>query len=213
MNLAVGITSTYQRMENLLAETRASIERAGFVYYEIFIDDRLTPFGNWIVGLWRLRILHPRATRYLMLQDDLLACGGLRKYLERMKLPFRGYLNLYTAEENEPTETRQRTWHKAKHHGVGAVALMFDSVAVTKLLSSKRVATWNQSSGGRKGIDYVVSTAMKDVGYVEYVHSPSLVQHVGDHSTLGEERIRRAISFPGEDFDCSKLTPLIQEVR
>lgn len=90
--------------------------------------------------------------------------------------------------------------------GKGAVGLVLCRAAVLDLLSSRHVVErpLDLDQGHRK-IDGGIVTALDKAGWQEYVHDPSLVQHVGDVSTMGNPRHPKAVSFPGEGFDALDL--------
>jgi len=48
-------------------------------------------------------------------------------------------------------------------------------------------------------------TALKKVGWKEYVHNPSLIQHTGKISIIGNGNHPLAPSFKGEEFDALDL--------
>ena len=54
-------------------------------------------------------------------------------------------------------------------------------------------------------IDGCVNTSLRRDGYQEYVHAPSLLEHVGQVSAIGNKLCRPAPSFRGEDFDAMSL--------
>ena len=184
--------------------------------------------GNWCLALAELYIEEPTAERYAIFQDDLIACRNLRQYLERAPYPEPGYLNLYTMQANEaairkPFEAVKGRWYEAAwldpdrkiqpgepnyglQTGRGAVALVFNLQAVVTLLASKHLVERPQdSTSGKKRVDGGIVTAMNKAGFREYVHSPSLVQHKGDISSMGSRPHKRAETFPGEDYDALAL--------
>lgn len=179
--------------------------------------------GNWSLALWELYARNPAADRYAIFQDDLLACRNLRAYLDRCAYPGEGdgrtpgYLNLYTFQTNEVVIRDQRagTWHEAmclgggptgQQTGRGAVALVFNRAAVVALLSSLHFVERPQDAQrGWRSIDGGIVTALNKAGYREYVHAPSLVQHVGLVSTMRNRPHRQAETWPGEDFDALRL--------
>jgi hypothetical protein len=90
--------------------------------------------------------------------------------------------------------------------GRGAVALVFDRGAVMTLLSSPHlVERFGDVHRGHKAIDGGIVTALNHQGVFEYVHNPSLVQHTGETSTMGNRTGKLALSFPGEDRDALAL--------
>lgn len=226
---ACGLTTCAARVDTLLPRTLASLAAAGFDKPIIFADgieslsipghttvcrgkQPLKTVGNWVLGLWELLIRHPKAERFAMFQDDFVMCKGVRQYLDTVAWPERGYLNLYTFPLNQ--SVAKPGWFEAKecangplYHGkmgqkgLGAVALCFTRDAVIDLLANKRVierpldAVWPTAK-----LDGMIVTTMNDTGWREYCHDPSLVQHMGAQSSMGNRPHPSAISFKGEDW-------------
>lgn len=188
--------------------------------------------GNWCCSLAELLFRHPEAERFAMFQDDFLTYPNLRQYLEGCPYPDGrdgrplGYWNLYSFTTNEDIAPVDREsgrplvgWYEARllgsgreYHGKqqqagkGAVALIFDRSAVYTLLSSRRL--WERSGDVHRGwraIDGGIVESMNQEGYREFVHSPSLVQHIGEVSSWGNNPHLRSESFRGEDFDALRL--------
>lgn len=189
----------------------------------------LRAYGTWILGLAELYLRDPRCQRYALFQDDLVCCRNLRAYLDRCAYPKDGYWNLYTFPCNQrlcpgkPGGGERTGWYLSDQMGKGAVALVFDRPTVQALLANPRHAkhmvqrvpdeTW-----GHRKIDGAISEALNPAhsttaaGMIrEWVHSPSLVQHVGSVSTIqldnlkGEHPHPQATSFRGETFDALDL--------
>lgn len=226
---AYGVTTCAERINTLLPRTLASLAVAGFDKPVVFADgvdglmlpglttvprgkQPLKTVGNWVLGLWELLVRHPRAEYFAMFQDDLVMCKGVRQYLSQCQWPDRGYLNLYTFPHNQAVA--KGGWFEAKecangplYHGrmgqkgLGAVALCFTRDAVVDLLSNRRVierpldAVWPAAK-----LDGMVVTTMNDTGWREYCHDPSLVQHVGESSSMGNRPHPLATSFKGEQW-------------
>jgi hypothetical protein len=183
-------------------------------------DPPLLVVGNWIVTLWSLYIRYPQADRYAVFQDDFIMSKNVREYLERVPYPNQGYLNLYTFLSNQrvcPKDKDGRDkigFYKAAYcddtppwqTGKGAVALVFSRDAVHTLLSARSlVCKPSAAKKPTKAIDGGIVTAMNNAGWCEYVHNPSLVQHTGKDSTIGNNEHRKASSFRGEDFNALDL--------
>lgn len=198
---------------------------------------KLRAVGNWITALWTLYLKNPAANRYAIFQDDIIVVKGLREYLNRSPWPAeKAYCNLYTAEVNErATEGKPvGSWVEGPmlnqnvppvperwQFGIGALALVFDAEAVVALLKSPGLVhkPLDLQKGHHK-IDGMVVTGMNQAGFREYVHAPSLVQHIGQEgnvigstnpmSSMGEPNSPHGVrplsrSFPGEDFDARSL--------
>lgn len=227
-----GITTVPSRRRGLFPATLASLSRAGFTTPRVFVDgcnDALSwerefslsvscrfptvrTFGNWVLGLWELYLRDPVADRYAMFQDDFITYKNLRTYLERVPYPPNGYCNLYTFPSNQSLAPKTASggtvdgWYPSNQLGRGAVALVFSNEAVRALLVSLHMVDRPQDAHrGWKAIDGGIVTAFTKMGWKEYVHSPSLTQHVGDVSSMGNRPHLKAVSFRGEDFDAMEL--------
>lgn len=227
---AYAVTTCVERLHTLLPQTLASLAAAGFSDPHLFVDGcnsyqthlqctfrlpRLRTAGNWFLGLWELYFRSPCADRYAMFQDDLIMCQGVREYLSR-KWPGRGYLNLYTMAGNvDEVKGKPEGWHESNQRGRGAVALAFDRDSVQALLSARHIVirTPNAHRGWRC-IDGGIIQAMSEAGFKEYVHNPSLTQHLGMVSSMGNHPPHpQSPIFPGEDFNVLNLTNPQTEVK
>lgn len=222
---AYGVTTVSSRKDNLLPQTLNSLCDAGFGDPRLFVDGCDDPHeyamfgrpvtcrpnpplkivGNWMLGMWELYVRNPQADRYAMFQDDVLCVANLREYLEDSPYPKKGYLNLLTHKENEQWTHGKPGWCEALQRGLGAVGLVFNRDAIQEVLCSghlvrKPVASGHHKIRAWKKLDGGVLEAMRTVGYKEYIHNPSLIQHCGLESTLGNTGGRYTTtiqSFPG----------------
>jgi hypothetical protein len=238
----VAITTVPQRRATLLPRTLASLRAAGWDQFVLFVDNcdhnealsyerefglpvvnrwpRILTFGNYMLGLAELYIRNPLCERFLMCQDDLLACKNLKAYLDAVPYPDGkqgrplGYLNCLTfdyyhrrAPRDLTVRQERRTgWYPSPtQQGLGAVALVFDREAVWDLLSERDHIVTRPAHPGEKAwrnIDGgIVDALSRKRGRKEFVHCPSLVQHTGTQSTMRSQRHPDAHSFPGEAFD------------
>ena len=234
MKWAYGLTTVPERRETTFPKTIESLRNAGFDSPRLFIDGyldralyatlglstsmretRIRTFGNWMLGLIKLYIREPHADRYAMFQDDFVTYRNLRGYLEKSPYPNKGYLNLYTFPSNQGLAPRDGTqgWYLSNQLGRGAVALVFNKEAIKTLMYSKDIVDRPEDSQrGHRAIDGGIVTAFKKAGWKEYVHNPSLVQHIGDVSSMGNNPHLKAISFKGEDYDAMELLESPQTV-
>ncbi|MFA5056481.1 MAG: hypothetical protein WC485_00070 [Opitutaceae bacterium] len=212
-----------KRRDDLLPRTLASLALAGFEQPRLFIDGSgqgferfglestfhdppLRCYGNWVASLWELYVRDPLADRYAIFQDDFVTYRHLREYLEQCQQPQRGYLNLYTFPKNQAMANGRNGWYLSDQLGKGAVALVFTNEAVVTLLSSPYMVNRPKDvNRGYKWVDGGIVTAFKLVGWKEYVHNPSLVQHTGTESSVGNRLQPLALSFRGEQFDAREL--------
>lgn len=228
---ACGVTAVPQRRYDLLPRTLASLAAAGFPPPRLFVDGtddgpgwaasfglevtarwpRVNAVNSWVLALWELYARDPRADRYALFQDDLVCVRNLRAYLEACPYPERAYLNLYTFASNQsiaplgPGGKQRPGWYESNQLGRGAVALVFSREAAVTLLASRNTVDKPASVRGHKSLDGMVVTSMQLAGWREYVHSPSLTQHTGEASTMGNMPHQPAPSFPGEGFDALEL--------
>lgn len=230
MNWAYGVTTVPDRFADLLPRTLGSLARAGFDKPRLFIDETapcplplaaaglptthrfpaVRTVANWVLSAWELYLRNPHADRYALFQDDLVAYCNLRTYLEHCDYPHKGYLNLYTFPHNLHPRSG---WYLSDQMGRGAVGLVFNNEAMRTLFQQQHLIDKPlDSSAGHSGIDGSISAAMKQAGYFEYVHNPSLVQHTGKYSTMGNSQHLQADSFRGEDFDATALISTLPAV-
>ncbi len=189
--------------------------------------------ANWILSMWELYLREPHADRYALFQDDLVCYRNLRQYLERSAFPRQGYQNLFTFSNANNLITEKSAgvgWVRGAplnpgsemQCGRGALGLVFDRDGVVTLLSSRALAMKPQAADPRmakRKIDGGVVTAMNLAGYSEYIHNPSLLQHTGRVSTIGnvwawgendtqgkcDHASGIAQTFLGEDWDALRF--------
>lgn len=218
---ATGVTTVSERFDRLLPRTLASLRAAGFDKLRLFIDGvgnlppdlgeyevtrrvpRIRTAANWVLSAYELYLREPNADRYAIFQDDFVTYPNLRQYLEKCDYPKKGYLNLYTFPENEKPQTG---WYLSNQLGKGAVALIFDNETLRLLLSQRYLVDRPLDiHRGHRAIDGGIIDAMKKAGCREYVHNPSLVQHTGIKSSMGNRTQELATTFRGESFDALSL--------
>lgn len=222
-----GITVVPERRETHFPRTLASLKRAGFDRPRLFVDGdsntdswrsefnlevtshypTIKTFGNWILALGELYIRNAHADRYCIFQDDFVTYQNLRAYLDTCEYPENGYWNLYTFPKNEVRAPQgHRGWYLSNQKGLGAVALIFSREAVSILLSAQHMVDRPKDLyRGWRAVDGGIVEAMKKAGWREYVHTPSLVQHIGKQSSMRNREHPLAQSFIDENFDAREL--------
>lgn len=181
--------------------------------------------SNWILSATELYTLYPHAQMYCIFQDDVLASTNLYQYLDSQSpLYARTYWNLYTDNRNVSGLTRKLTnptyqptdynsilrgWYVAPEKCKGALGLAFSRETLLAILTSPILH--NRPLHRRKHnscVDGMVYDVLDSLGYKELIHIPSMLQHIGDESTITSNRnIRTASTFLGENFDCLSLLP------
>ena len=222
---AYGVTTSPTREKTLLPQTLASLAAAGFDQPRLFVDgppgthadlglpvvyryEQIRTYGNFYLALLELMIRDPLVGRYAIFQDDLITYKNLREYLDTVPDPPRGYWNLYTFPHNLRRCNGHIGWSHSDQMGKGAVALIFPrDAAKTLVMQHHMISKPEDPKKGWKNLDGCIITAMKAMGYKEYVHNPSLVQHTGTESSIGNMHHLKADSFRGEEFDARELIP------
>ncbi len=201
----------------------------GFDHFGLHVSYRypkIKTFGNWMWGMWELYIREPQADRYAMFQDDFVTYRNLKGFLESSPYPERGFLNLYTVPFNHPGNLRRyqiapeipgvpddhRGFYRADGNCKGAVALVFDNYAMRGLLTAPHMTRKPRPDCQErdpvfawKNLDGAVSEAMRQTGFNEYVHMPTLVMHTGLESSIGNRPRDLPTSFLGEEYDAMKF--------
>lgn len=229
MKWAYGVQAVADRVYTLLPKTLLSLDNAGFPSPRIFMDGeafggdsciggksyevtrrypKIRTFGNWILGIAELLIREPTADLYAMFQDDCIAYRNLREYLESCTYPQDGYWNLFTFpyEHNRLKVDKSIGWHRSTQRGLGAVGLVFNRDIIFHLLGHQN--TWRKVENlkvGHKNLDGRIVQTMTEQRKFEYVHYPSLIEHTGMESTIGNVPNRHAEGFKGEEFNAKEL--------
>jgi hypothetical protein len=173
---------------------------SGYDDLEVVCHPNVGQLRNWMHALFYLFTTQD-ADRYAIFEDDVLACRQLRQYLERCP-PGKVYWNLITLDENRAYTNDVPGWHESNQLGRSACGLVFDRATVDCLLRMEHFV--RGPANGETMSDAVVIATLKSLGYRELVHYPSLLQHVGLESTLGNS-IGGASAFVGDDFDLLSL--------
>ena len=223
-----GITTVPSRIDSTFPRTLSSLSAAGFDKPTLFVDGTFQPntykefgqhvsvrypllktFGNWWLAAWELYIRVPNADRYAIFQDDIVCVKNLKKYLEKVPYPKDGYLNLYTFPQNQEIAraNNYNGFFQSNQRGLGAVATVYTRDALLTLFKSHHMIDRPMTAGRRaySAVDGGIVTSMNKAGWKEYCHNPSLVQHIGEQSSMGNRKHPQAPSFPGEEFDAMEL--------
>lgn len=230
---AYGVTTVPSRRFTTLQRSLESLTRAGFERPRLFVDGTLDvdsyktlncpltmrdtnvkAYGNWILSLVELYIRQPQAERYAIFQDDVIYAQNLRDYLNTIEMDNKTYLNLYTAPSNNVVKPRdfQRGFYPSNQYGRGGLALVFDNDGVRLLFHHSHII--NKPKAVRnptQSLDGAVIEVMRQSGWKEMVHAPSLTQHIGNGATSILEdperhnRIPVSSTFAGEDYDARQL--------
>ncbi len=219
---AVGVT-TAPRVQPVLPTCLESLARAGWERPHLFIDaavrvpepfdrlpctlrdERIGAWPNYYLALAELLLRHPRADAYLLVQDDALFADRepLTSYLEAVLWPGRTscLVSLYCIDADTAIEPG---WHpSAGQVRSGPVALVFPRDLAKAFLGDRDVIEhrWHADEATATAIGGVISSWADRRGIPVWLPTPSLVQHIGDTSTLWPmaraQGTRRARRFAG----------------
>ena len=166
-------------------------------------EEKMGAWTNWFTALKDLIRLYPDADCYGIIQDDVVFCRGLRKFLEAVLWPADdvGVCSVFT-----PSHYTQDLagWYKNDRAGKlwMAQTYFFPPDSAKSCVAHKRCKNWKKE----KQIDNVVGFWSRATKRYPYYFSPSLAQHIGHTSTIWSENStangRRAASdFVGQDYD------------
>jgi hypothetical protein len=202
---AVGVT-TAPRREPTLARCLDGLARAGWDAPHLFMDGavrvpdrfghlpgtlRSPAAGAWpnhYLALLELTLRQPEADAYMLLQDDALMYDGenVRAYLEETLWPG-GAAPIVSLFCPAPYTARRFGWHRFRWPWVwGAQAYIFSRAVAQRYLADRRVCRhrWRSARGGLTQIDVVLGRWAWWRRIPVWFPTPSLVQHIGDVSTL-----------------------------
>jgi hypothetical protein len=143
---------------------------------------------NHYLALFELTLRHPDADAFLVLQDDALVYDGedVRVYLEEVLWPAGPppVVSLYCPE---PYTAGSPGWHRFRKAWLwGAQAFVFSPEAARMYLLDPDVCQhrWRSARGGLTQIDALIGWWARRRRVPVWFPTPSLVQHVGESSTL-----------------------------
>jgi hypothetical protein len=206
---AVGVT-TAPRSQPTLSECLASLSSAGWSDPRLFVDgpvdvpepfgslsrtDRIPQLGAWpsyYLALAELLMREPRADAFLLVQDDVAFAAGfdVRAYLEEVLWPGTtpGIVSLLCPS---PYTRPQPGWYPFQDHWIyGAQAFVFSRSAAQGFLADPAVVEHRESTERNPlaDIDWCVGQWASRHKRPIYFPTPSLVQHIGQVSSLWKGR-------------------------
>lgn len=177
--------------------------------------------GNWRNFVEALRIgLTLEASYFVTAEDDIDLCRGVHDFLVRSDWPDSkcGCLSLYSAMPLNayPPGNRFRLEDRHALDLAGACALMFRRDAAESLVwwadnkgwRGHAAATINEPEQ-KEAADTFVGEILTLMGYSIWAHNPTLVNHIGEKSTMGHHvysnPYRTPLNFPGTDADLREI--------
>jgi hypothetical protein len=201
----VGVTTANRRIPTL-AQCVERVVHAGWLSPRLFVDG-YTPipeqcqhlpvtirdaavgaWPNYYLSLVELVMRNPIADAYLLIQDDAVMCrdSTLRAYLESALWPNGrpGIASLYCSSAY--TGSRPGWYRQRRVWRWGALAFVFSRRAAHRFLRNRYVISHRRlpEPNGCANIDGVVGRWSNRWRVPLYYPTPSLVQHIGEASTL-----------------------------
>ncbi|MCA8991020.1 MAG: hypothetical protein KDA88_03530 [Planctomycetaceae bacterium] len=221
---AVGVT-TSPRRQKTLEHCLGSLIAAGWSAPELFVDGetdvplalqqlpqtkrtpQLGARGNYYRTIEDVLTKHPEADALMLVQDDCIWPGELpvREYLEQSLWPTEGHCLVSAwccADDTSPTAGWNRysaTWR------YGAVTFILPRATAELFVSDRQI---QQSFLGANAVHGGISGLLGEWASANdipvFFPTPSLVQHIGDISTIWENAravgVRHASRFLGDEW-------------
>ena len=175
LNIACAVT-TAPREVDYLTDTLRSLEAAGFRPW-VCEDPERTGVKKTFKRALR-SLLDIRADAYAVFQDDCRVAKGTAEWFQWPEPPEQvGVVSLYCAG---PLHRDDPGWFKsgAKEVARGAVCYVMPRHAAERFLRD------NPGCESRTVLDHTMGQWCADKGLSYWIHSPSLVQHVGEVSAI-----------------------------
>lgn len=195
---------TAPRAKPRIEGTLDSLARAGFADLQIFAEpgawippryahlpvarhrERLGNFLNFYSALSELLRRHPCADAFAVFQDDIELAQGSRTWCEQQLWPAGcGVVSLFTPRLHEGETVGWRVLSPGFQRVCGAQALVFRRDLLERFLADARVV--HNLNHDRHGDDAILGGWLGRQGLGIGYHTPSLVQHVGDVSSIFAE--------------------------
>jgi hypothetical protein len=227
---AVGIT-TAPRREPTLKRCLSSLARAGWDHGSIFAEPgseipagfdrfsvtrraaRMGAWPNWYLALAELYMREPYADAFFVLQDDVVLCRNVRRYLEHALwcAPAAGLVSVYRPAVYGSSGTDSGWLQVDTREGLmGALTCIFPNAAARNLLADPQIVEHRlRGASGLEGIDTAIGKWAHRANLPVYAHCPSLADHIGRTSAMwsaSSDDVRRTTArFAGEEFDACQL--------
>ena len=125
---------------------------------------KLGAWPNWLLSLNEMVLRAPQADAYLLCQDDVLYCRGLREYLEQTLWPTErvGVVSLHTASHQDRSDTDGYYATGFGWGAWGAQAYVFPNASARALLRNHEVV--NHRQRGTRAMGFATSTRSSGAG-------------------------------------------------
>lgn len=197
---AVGLL-TAPREERTIIRTLHSLRRAGFDVIHVFAEprswippefrdlpvthhkSRLGNFLNFYSSLSQLLDENPLSDAFAVFQDDIEAASGLKEWCDRQLWPLgAGVVSLFTPRLHSSRTPGWRLLSPGFQRACGAQGLVFRRDTLQQFLSDPLVIRSLQARD--QNDDAVVAGWVAREGTSIAYHTPSLIQHIGEVSSI-----------------------------
>jgi len=214
---AVGVITAPRRMPTI-DTCLDSLIRAGWERPRLFVDTATTiatrhadlpltlrepvigAWPNYYLALAELLMRNPEADAYMLAEDDVIFSDreDLRAYLQDVLWPSDsiGAVSLYCSSQYTRPEPG---WHRFDGRWVwGALAFIFSPESARRFLGDPLVLAHHSTENeGLKDTDALIGVWSLERNLPLYFPTPSLVQHIGETSTLWP--LARAVGLRSAD--------------
>jgi hypothetical protein len=169
---------TCHRESPTLQRTIDSIKSVGFKEPIIFEDlERKGPFWSFCESS---KLLIEKYEGWVLIcEDDVIFCKSSFNILNTIAINKNQTLSLWCSAEQDMTLSSWG-WNKSVGNFHGSLAYFVHTESLNKIINSSTFKYWK----GRDRVDKNYCFACKEKGIEFFVHRPSLVQHIGEVSTL-----------------------------
>ncbi|MBI3865255.1 MAG: glycosyltransferase family 4 protein [Planctomycetia bacterium] len=210
---------TAPRRKPVIRQTLESLRLSGFDQIHIFAEPqselpaadpnltitvherRLGNFLNFYSSLTRLLTENPSTDAFAVFQDDIQLARGLRQWCDEQFWPLQAaVVSLFTPRLHSDRTVGWRLLSPGSQRVCGAQSLVFRRDALQRFLTDPQVIVSLQHRD--QNDDAVVAAWAAREGTGIAYHTPSLVQHVGEVSSLyagGPDRRNFAHAVPSVD--------------
>jgi hypothetical protein len=183
-------------------------------------------WSNWATGVFDLLHSEVDTDYFLLIEDDVIFCKSFKKYIEH-SLSFLGdfaSLSLYTPSVYHKVNFRGFHNELKDHRTLSTVAIIVKKNMLINFFSDYDVQRhrfenifpefeeryWCLNVDPKNSIkDAVIGKWASKKNLPIYYHTPSLAEHIGEHSNISSKNNsvefgRKSFDFVGEDFDTSE---------
>lgn len=169
---------TCNRETSTLQRTIDSMKSVGFKEPIIFDDsERNGPFWSFCESSKLLIENHKGWV--LICEDDVIFCKSTFDILNNIEIEKNQTLSLWCSAEQD-SYLNSWGWNKSVGNFHGSLAYFVHTETLEKIINSSTFKYWKR----RDRVDKNYCFACKEKGFEFFVHRPSLVQHIGECSTL-----------------------------